>query len=225
MLKIVITVSIIDHKNLLSQNLIKINRIQHCLSFETQIWWKSLYLTFKKIFQTKNLSRTSNIHLHSLFQVLSAVKTRSDESLPPSERSGSGGYPTTSPWPALSLPAPELDPVAAAWGRKLYSGSAGAGPRVAAGPGLMFGLHHHQDHATGGLHHHHQPRGPSLKEEPLSSTRAWMQPSVQDQTGWATILIYCADIHLVLFWYLRKNVGFCNGWSYIYHIMEVKVWR
>ncbi|XP_044762100.1 transcription factor collier isoform X4 [Coccinella septempunctata] len=115
--------------------------------------------------------------------VLSAVKTRSDESLTPSERSGSGGYPTTSPWPALSLPAPELDPVAAAWGRKLYSGSAGAGPRVAAGPGLMFGLHHHQDHATGGLHHHHQPRGPSLKEEPLSSTRAWMQPSVQDQSG------------------------------------------
>ncbi|XP_045483038.1 transcription factor collier isoform X4 [Harmonia axyridis] len=47
----------------------------------------------------------------------------------------------------------------------------------------MFGLHHHQDHATSGLHHHHQPRGPSLKEEPLSSTRAWMQPSVQDQTG------------------------------------------
>ncbi|XP_044258308.1 transcription factor collier isoform X2 [Tribolium madens] len=45
----------------------------------------------------------------------------------------------------------------------------------------MFGLHHHQD-ATG-LHHHHQPRGPSLKEEPLSTTRSWMQPTVPDQTG------------------------------------------
>ncbi|KAF5295276.1 hypothetical protein FQA39_LY13141 [Lamprigera yunnana] len=102
-----------------------------------------------------------------------AVKTRSDESNP-AER----GYPTASPWPALSLPAPDLDPVAAAWGRKLYPGT--GGPRVA-GPGLMFGLHHHQDAA--GLHHHHQPRGPSLKEEPLTTTRAWMQPSMQDQTG------------------------------------------
>ncbi|KAK9885049.1 hypothetical protein WA026_009272 [Henosepilachna vigintioctopunctata] len=128
-----------------------------------------------------NVSRTQDDLWEN--KVSPAVKTRSDESLPPSERSGSGGYPTTSPWPALSLPAPELDPVAAAWGRKLYSGSAAAGPRVAAGPGLMFGLHHHQDHASGGLHHHHQPRGPSLKEEPLSSTRAWMQPSVQDQNG------------------------------------------
>ncbi|XP_068908844.1 transcription factor collier isoform X3 [Tenebrio molitor] len=45
----------------------------------------------------------------------------------------------------------------------------------------MFGLHHHQD-ATG-LHHHHQPRGPSLKEEPLSTTRSWMQPTVPDQNG------------------------------------------
>ncbi|XP_031333971.1 transcription factor collier-like [Photinus pyralis] len=45
----------------------------------------------------------------------------------------------------------------------------------------MFGLHHHQDAA--GLHHHHQPRGPSLKEEPLTTTRAWMQPSMQDQNG------------------------------------------
>ncbi|KAF5297229.1 hypothetical protein FQR65_LT10045 [Abscondita terminalis] len=100
-------------------------------------------------------------------------KTRSDENNP-AER----GYPTASPWPALSLPAPDLDPVAAAWGRKLYPGT--GGPRVA-GPGLMFGLHHHQDAA--GLHHHHQPRGPSLKEEPLTTTRAWMQPSMQDQNG------------------------------------------
>ncbi|XP_065157423.1 transcription factor collier isoform X5 [Atheta coriaria] len=45
----------------------------------------------------------------------------------------------------------------------------------------MFGLHHHQD--AGGLHHHHQPRGPSLKEEPITTTRAWMQPTVPDQTG------------------------------------------
>lgn len=102
-----------------------------------------------------------------------AAKTRSDESNP-LER----GYPTASPWPALSIPAPELDPVAAAWGRKLYPGS--GAPRVAA-PGLMFGLHHHQEAA--GLHHHHQPRGPSLKEEPLTATRAWMQPTVPDQNG------------------------------------------
>ncbi|XP_022906619.1 transcription factor collier isoform X1 [Onthophagus taurus] len=45
----------------------------------------------------------------------------------------------------------------------------------------MFGLHHHQDAA--GLHHHHQPRGPSLKEEPLTATRSWMQPTVPDQNG------------------------------------------
>ncbi|CAH1119008.1 unnamed protein product [Phaedon cochleariae] len=45
----------------------------------------------------------------------------------------------------------------------------------------MFGLHHHQD-ATG-LHHHHQPRGPSLKEEPLSTARSWMQTTVSDQNG------------------------------------------
>ncbi|XP_057655279.1 transcription factor collier isoform X2 [Diorhabda carinulata] len=45
----------------------------------------------------------------------------------------------------------------------------------------MFGLHHHQD-ATG-LHHHHQPRGPSLKEEPLSTARSWMQGTVSDQNG------------------------------------------
>lgn len=102
-----------------------------------------------------------------------AAKTRSDESHPV-ER----GYPTASPWPALSLPTPDLDPVTAAWGRKLYPGT--GAPRVA-GPGLMFGLHHHQD-ATG-LHHHHQPRGPSLKEEPLSTARSWMQPSVPDQNG------------------------------------------
>lgn len=101
------------------------------------------------------------------------AKTRSDESNPV-ER----GYPTASPWPALSLPAPDLDPVAAAWGRKFYPST--GGPRVA-GPGLMFGLHHHQDAA--GLHHHHQPRGPSLKEEPLTTTRSWMQPTVPDQNG------------------------------------------
>ncbi|XP_021963610.2 transcription factor collier isoform X2 [Folsomia candida] len=44
---------------------------------------------------------------------------------------------------------------------------------------MMFGLHH-QD--LGG----HQPRGPSLKEEPLSSQlapRPWMQPSIVDQTN------------------------------------------
>ncbi|CAH0553239.1 unnamed protein product [Brassicogethes aeneus] len=45
----------------------------------------------------------------------------------------------------------------------------------------MFGLHHHQD-ATG-LHHHHQPRGPSLKEEPLSTARSWMQSTGPDQNG------------------------------------------
>ncbi|XP_025828869.1 transcription factor collier isoform X1 [Agrilus planipennis] len=45
----------------------------------------------------------------------------------------------------------------------------------------MFGLHHHQD-ATAGLHHHHhhQPRGPSLKEEPLTAARSWMSTSIQD---------------------------------------------
>lgn len=46
-----------------------------------------------------------------------AAKTRSDEGHPV-ER----GYPTASPWPALSLTGHELDPVAAAWGRKLYPG-------------------------------------------------------------------------------------------------------
>lgn len=107
-------------------------------------------------------------------QLKESAKTRSDESNPV-ER----GYPTASPWPALSLPAPDLDPVAAAWGRKLYSGS--GGPRVA-GSGLMFGLHHHQDATS--LHHHHQPRGPSLKEEPLTASRSWMQPSVPDQNGY-----------------------------------------
>ncbi|KAG5895393.1 hypothetical protein JTB14_018747 [Gonioctena quinquepunctata] len=101
------------------------------------------------------------------------VTTRSDEGHP-AER----GYPTASPWPALSLTAHELDPVAAAWGRKLYPGT---GTSRVAGPGLMFGLHHHQD--ASGLHHHHQPRGPSLKEEPLTSTRSWMQSSVSDQNG------------------------------------------
>ncbi|KAL1517140.1 hypothetical protein ABEB36_000946 [Hypothenemus hampei] len=43
----------------------------------------------------------------------------------------------------------------------------------------MFGLHHHHD-PSGGLHHH-QPRGPSLKEEPLA--RGWMQSGVADQNG------------------------------------------
>lgn len=101
------------------------------------------------------------------------------------------GYTTASPWPALPLPgsAPvDLDPVAAAWGRKLYP-PPGAGPTRAGG--LMFGLHHHQDPSAGGLHHHHhhhQPRGPvtSLKEEPLATTqlsaRSWMQPAVVDQS-------------------------------------------
>ncbi|KAJ8911630.1 hypothetical protein NQ315_015171 [Exocentrus adspersus] len=101
------------------------------------------------------------------------AKTRSDEGHPV-ER----GYPTASPWPALSLTGHELDPVAAAWGRKLYPGT---GTSRVAGPGLMFGLHHHQD-ATAGLHHHHQPRGPSLKEEPLTTARSWMQSTVSDQT-------------------------------------------
>ncbi|CAL8093513.1 unnamed protein product [Orchesella dallaii] len=44
---------------------------------------------------------------------------------------------------------------------------------------MMFGLH--QD--LGG---HHQPRGPSLKEEPLSAQlapRPWMQPAIVDQTN------------------------------------------
>ncbi|XP_060526367.1 transcription factor collier isoform X2 [Cylas formicarius] len=45
----------------------------------------------------------------------------------------------------------------------------------------MFGLHHHQDAGAGTLHHHHQPRGPSLKEEPLA--RGWMQGGVADQNG------------------------------------------
>lgn len=105
------------------------------------------------------------------------------------------GYTTASPWPALALPGGpvDLDPVTAAWGRKLYP-PPGTGPtRVGTGvtPGsLMFGLHHHQDAATAaGLHHHHQPRGPvtSLKEEPLSGSqlaaaRSWMQPAVVDQS-------------------------------------------
>jgi len=42
---------------------------------------------------------------------------------------------------------------------------------------MMFGLH--QD--LGG----HQPRGPSLKEEPLSAQlapRPWMQPTLVDQS-------------------------------------------
>ncbi|KAK9751466.1 Transcription factor COE1 helix-loop-helix domain [Popillia japonica] len=115
--------------------------------------------------QRQSFSRT----VHTI-----AVKTRSDEQNHPVER----GYPTASPWPALSLPAPDLDPVAAAWGRKLYPGT--GTPRVT-GPGLMFGLHHHQDATS--LHHHHQPRGPSLKEEPLTTTRSWMQPTVPDQNG------------------------------------------
>ncbi|CAH1990638.1 unnamed protein product [Acanthoscelides obtectus] len=93
-----------------------------------------------------------------------------------------GGWP-----PGLSL---ELDPVAAAWGRKLYPGS---GSSRVAGPGLMFGLHHPAHHpqdaaaaaaaAAAGLHHHHQPRGPSLKEEPMPSARSWMQTAVADQNG------------------------------------------
>lgn len=58
----------------------------------------------------------------------------------------------------------------------------GTGTSRVAGPGLMFGLHHHQD-ATG-LHHHHQPRGPSLKEEPLTTARSWMQTTVSDQNGY-----------------------------------------
>ncbi|GLV31771.1 knot [Carabus blaptoides fortunei] len=113
-------------------------------------------------------------------------KTRLSQAITrPSER----GYTTASPWPALSLPAAapvDLDPVAAAWGRKLYP-PPGAGP---ARPGLMFGLHHHQDAAAGLHHHHHQPRGPvtSLKEEPLSGTqlaaaRSWMQPTTVDQNS------------------------------------------
>ncbi|RZC31753.1 hypothetical protein BDFB_005587 [Asbolus verrucosus] len=55
----------------------------------------------------------------------------------------------------------------------------------------MFGLHHHQDAA--GLHHHHQPRGPSLKEEPLSTTRSWMQPAVPDQNGYGTPSLFATQ--------------------------------
>ncbi|VEN54238.1 unnamed protein product, partial [Callosobruchus maculatus] len=57
----------------------------------------------------------------------------------------------------------------------------------------MFGLHHPAHHpqdaaaaaaaAAAGLHHHHQPRGPSLKEEPMPSARSWMQTAVADQNG------------------------------------------
>jgi len=46
---------------------------------------------------------------------------------------------------------------------------------------MMFGLH--QELAN--HHHHHQPRGPSLKEEPLAAQlaqRAWMQPGIVDQS-------------------------------------------
>lgn len=73
----------------------------------------------------------------------------------------------------------ELDPVAAAWGRKLYPPAAAASHRPSAA-GLMFGLHHHQE-----VMHHHaasQPRGPvtSLKEEPV--TGRWsMGPTTVDQ--------------------------------------------
>ncbi|KAJ9586921.1 hypothetical protein L9F63_019497, partial [Diploptera punctata] len=80
--------------------------------------------------------------------------------------------------PAAAAPPPvDLDPVAAAWGRKLYPP-----PGVGADAATAAGLHHHH-------HHHHQPRGPvtSLKEEPLSTTqlaaaRSWMQPTVVDQS-------------------------------------------
>lgn len=139
---------------------------------------------------------------------------------------------TASPWPALSLPATaaaaaaaapppvELDPVAAAWGRKLYPPP---GPTRGVGPGgLMFGLHHHQDAATAaGLHHHHhhhhQPRGPvtSLKEEPLSTTqlaaaRSWMQPPVVDQSRSVNLSIFEMHILFGCRFVLRWEGGKCS---------------
>lgn len=121
------------------------------------------------------------------------LKTRSDGDLTAGERGYAAGSTAASPWPALGLGPVDLDPVAAAWGRKLYhpGPTAGSGPHrpaaAAAAAGLMFGLHHHQEAS---LHHHHatQPRGPvtSLKEEPISGpqltvARSWMQPSGVDQ--------------------------------------------